>query len=478
MTYQLYDYQKQLINKARTHIRDKNVMIVSPPGSGKSVVIADIAKKAVDKGGRVLFVVHRKELIEQITHSFKTHGVDLSKVNLLTVIKAKNRLGTLPKPTLIITDEGHHGRASTYKAIYDYFADVPRLGFTATPWRMSGDGFTDIYDVMVEGQTVQWLIENKRLAPYLYYSIPSIDVNKLKIKNGEYSNQSIDDALGATIFGDVIEEYTKHADGQQAILYAHSVEASKKFAQEFQQAGISAVHADSKTRKTEREDIMQRFRDGDIKVLCNVDLISEGFDVPDCSVTILCRPTKSLVLFLQQSMRSMRYRKDKTAVIIDNVMNWRTHGLPDDNHDWNKYFKGGWKKKGNANEITAKECPVCSALCHINVLECPVCGHSFEEAEKREKRRLQAELELIKREQLETERIANKKFNKDLKNNWEIAQARAKVKGGKPLYKLIYFYLSADWVSTTVEELQAVTGNSVQQINQAKHWLQNKKRGN
>jgi DNA or RNA helicases of superfamily II len=234
-------------------------MIQSPPGSGKSVVISEITKLATEKGGRVLFLVHRKELIDQITNSFKVHGVPLNQVELLTVGKAKNRLSVLRKPTLIITDEGHHGKAATYQKIYEFFDDVPRLGFTATPWRMSGDGFKDTYDYMIEGKTVEWLINNKRLAPYQYYSLPSIDISKLRIKNGDYSNQSIDDALGKTIFGDVVQEYVKHANGQKAILYAHSVEASQSFANEFQESGIKAVHVDAKTPKNERDKLMLRF---------------------------------------------------------------------------------------------------------------------------------------------------------------------------------------------------------------------------
>ncbi|XHB96187.1 DEAD/DEAH box helicase family protein [Lactococcus garvieae] len=207
MAYELFDYQLELISQAREHIGHKNVMIVSPPGSGKSVVISEVTRLATEKGGRVLFLVHRKELIDQITNSFKTHGVPLDQVDLLTVGKAKNRLSILTKPTLIITDEGHHGKATTYQKIYDFFDEVPRLGFTATPWRMSGEGFKDTYEEMVEGKTVEWLINHKRLAPYQYYSLPSIDTSKLRIKNGDYSNQSIDEALGKTIFGNVVQEY-------------------------------------------------------------------------------------------------------------------------------------------------------------------------------------------------------------------------------------------------------------------------------
>lgn len=477
--FKLFDYQLDLIDRARKQIADKNVMIVSPPGSGKSVIISEIAKSATKRNGHVLFLVHRKELIDQITNSFKFHEVDMSKVDLLTVGKAKNRLDELTKPTLIITDEGHHGKANTYQMIYDYFSDVPRLGFTATPWRLSGDGFTDTYEVMIEGQTVEWLINNHNLAPYNYYSVLSIDTDKLKIQNGDYSNKSIDDALGKSIFGDVAQEYIKRANGQKAILYAHSVEASQAFAKEFQTLGINAVHADAKTPKAERDKIMQDFREGKIQIICNVDLISEGFDVPDCTVTILCRPTKSLVLHLQQSMRSMRYRPDKLAIILDHVGNYKIHGLPDTPHDWNKYFIGGWKKKNNkTNEVKFKECPKCSACYPLTVKICEMCGYDFQLADKAEKEKVEAELELIKKQEFQTAQLASKKFGKDLKQNWKIAQARVEYEGkGKPLYKLLYFYIMSDWAEVTMSELSEVTGKSEKEIYTAKNWLEKRLRG-
>lgn len=477
--FKLFDYQLDLIDRARKQIADKNVMIVSPPGSGKSVVITEIIKRATEKCGNVLFLVHRKELIEQITESLIRHEVNLSHVDLLTVGKAKNRLSVIQKPTLIITDEGHHGKASTYQAIYNYFADVPRLGFTATPWRMNGSGFTDTYDVMVEGKSVQWLIDNQRLANCRYYSLLSIDTSKLKTRNGEYTSQSIDEAFGKAIYGNVVKEYRQHADGQKAILYAHSIEASRSFSDEFNQAGIVSVHVDSKTPKIERERVMQAFRDGEIQVLCNVDLISEGFDVPDCSVTILCRPTKSLVLYLQQSMRSMRYQPDKKAIILDHVGNYKIHGLPDTPHDWNEYFIGGWKKKNNkTNEVKFKECPECSACYSLTVKICEICGYDFQLADKAEKKKVEAELELIKKQEFQIAQLASKKFGKDLKQNWKIAQARVEYEGkGKPLYKLLYFYIISDWAEATMSELSEVTGKSEKEIYTAKDWLEKRLRG-
>ena len=382
MTFTLRPYQRELVDKARNAIAQgaRGVLVQSPPGSGKSVVIAEIAKLTIQNGGRVLFIVHRKELVEQITSTFKQHEIDMNKVRIDTVIKTRNRLSTIKEPTLIITDETHHSRAKTYREIYDYFSNSWRLGFTATPWRMSGKGFEDIYDELVLGKSVQWLIDNDSLAPFEYYSVNLANLDKLKKSStGDYTKKSMDDAVTKAIYGDAVEHYKQLANNQQAILYAHSVEASQGFAEAFKAQGINAAHADAKTPKRERERIMEDFRSGTIKVLCNVDLISEGFDVPDCNVVILLRPTASLVLHMQQSMRSMRYKPNKQAIIIDHVANYAKHGIPTTEHEWS--LKDREKKKnnsGNKNTIPLKECTNCFGVVESKEKICPLCGHEFE----------------------------------------------------------------------------------------------------
>lgn len=382
MTFTLRPYQRELVNEARQAIAQgaKGVLVQSPPGSGKSVVIAEIAKLTVQNGGRVLFIVHRKELVEQIASTFLKHEINMNQVRIDTVVKTRNRLSTIEEPTLIITDETHHSRAKTYREIYDYFSNAWRLGFTATPWRMSGKGFEDIYDVMVKGKSVQWLIDNDSLAPFDYYSVNLADLDKLKQSStGDYTKKSMDDAVTKAIYGDAVQHYKELANNQQAILYAHSVEASQGFAEAFKAQGINAEHADAKTPKKQREQIMDDFRNGKIKVLCNVDLISEGFDVPDCNVVILLRPTASLVLHMQQSMRSMRYKPNKKAIIIDHVANYLKHGIPTTEHEWSLK---SWKKKGSNNSknstIPLKECMNCFGVIESKETHCPLCGHEFE----------------------------------------------------------------------------------------------------
>ncbi|WP_281828851.1 DEAD/DEAH box helicase [Lactobacillus amylolyticus] len=379
--YQLFPYQQRLVNQARQKLAqgNKGVLIVSPPGSGKSVVIAEIVRLATLRGNRVMFTVHRQELINQITQTFQKNDVDLRYCTIMTVGKIANRLGKLSKPQLIITDETHHSKAKTYRKIYDYYSDVPRLGFTGSPWRLNGQGFQEIYDVMIEGPSVNQLISKNHLAPYKYFSVKLIDDTQLKKSStGDFTNKSIDEAIGKTVFGDVVKTYRSKADGQKTIVYAHDIEYSKKIVEAFKSAGISAAHCDSKTPKAERKRIMKDFKIGRLKVLSNVDLISEGFDVPDCSCVIMLRPTESLVLFLQQSMRCMRYQPEKTATIIDHVANYTRFGMPDTPRKWSLE---GWKKK-KKNKVSdapaLKECQECYAVIPAAFKICPICGAEIE----------------------------------------------------------------------------------------------------
>ncbi len=377
--FKLHDYQQTLVNKTRQSYANgyRAPCVVAPCGAGKSVIISDIARMTTNKGNRVLFLVHRKELIEQIQETFKKNEVDLSLVQFGMVQTIVRRLDKIPKPQLIITDENHHGMAASYRKIYDHFSDVLRLGFTATPIRLNGSGLGDVNDILIEEVDAKWLIENQYLSPYKYYAPKLIDTEKLKLNSlREFSSTSIDAAMNEKkIYGDVVKHYRKLADGEQAIAYCHSIESSKFVANEFNQSGINAIHLDAKTPKSERQEIIQSFRRNEIQVLCNVDLIGEGFDVPDCSTVIMLRPTQSLSLFIQQAMRGMRYKPGKTSIIIDHVGNVNKHGLPDDKREWGLEEK---KKSGKGAEVPVKQCDECYATVHSRTTICPECGHEFE----------------------------------------------------------------------------------------------------
>ncbi|EAE9428537.1 helicase [Listeria monocytogenes] len=346
-------------------------------GAGKSVILSEIIRMTTHNKNNVLFLVHRKELIDQIRNTLTMNDVDMNFVNLGMVQTVVRRLEKTSEPALIIIDESHHVLANSYKKIINHFSNAKVVGFTATPVRINGGGLGDINDMLIEKVNVKWLIENQFLSPYKYFAPEVIQTSNLDIKRtGEYDITQLDDQFNQRkVWGDVIKHYQKLADGQQAILYASSLYQSQKMAASFEQVGITAAHIDGKTPKAERDHIIQQFRNGEIKVLCNLDLIGEGFDVPDCSTVIMLRPTQSLSLYIQQSMRGMRYRTGKTAIIIDHVGNVNRFGLPDMERKWSLEAKKG--SNSNKAEAPVKICPDCFMTVLSSSKQCSHCGHEF-----------------------------------------------------------------------------------------------------
>ena len=390
----LREYQIDLINQVRNswHKNNKAPCIVLPCGGGKSVIVAEMAKRTTEKGNRVLFIVHRKELCDQIRNTFSRWGVDMNLCQIGMVQTVCRHLNEVPAPSLIITDENHHSKANSYMKIYKAFPNAYRIGVTATPERLDGSGLKDVNDDLIIGVSAKWLIENKFLAPYEYYAPTLVDLEKVKVKQGDYDEKQVEEMMiKRAVFGDVITYYNKFAKDKQAICYCTTIKHSKAMTENFNENGITAAHIDSETPKSERDDVIERFRKGEIKILCNVDLISEGFDVPDCECAILLRPTKSLTLYIQQSMRCMRYKPNKTAVIIDHVGNYVRFGLPDADRQWTL---DGRKKKAKGNSIDKeeeiKDCPECFQVFAkyddsgkpVNI--CPFCGYVFPKSKKKE----------------------------------------------------------------------------------------------
>lgn len=371
----LRPYQERYIERVRQAYLDGFLApcVVAPCGAGKSLIIGEIVRRTAQRDRKVLFLVHRRELCDQIEETFDRLQVPSESYKIGMVQTISRRLDRTEEPSLIITDENHHGLASSYRKIYDYFGDVRRLGFTATPIRLNGSGLGDVNDLLIEEVTASWLIKNGYLAPYRYFAPKLIDENRLKLNNlKEFSSSSVDQAMreNRTIFGDVVAHYEELAPGEKAICYAHSIEASLEVREEFLRHGIRAEHIDAKTPSADRERIIEDFRSGRIQVLTNVDLIGEGFDVPDCSTVILLRPTQSLSLYIQQSMRGMRYKPGKRATIIDHVGNVHRFGLPDADRTWSLE-----NMAAKETTVPIKTCSSCFTVYAANLRRCPSCGY-------------------------------------------------------------------------------------------------------
>lgn len=374
----LRNYQLDLINQVKQSYKDgyKAPCIVLPCGGGKSCITAEIAKRTTLKGNRVLYLIHREELCQQIRSTFRWWGVDMDLCRIGMVQTICRRVNKIHPPALIITDENHHSLARSYKKIYEAFPDARRVGVTATPVRLNGGGLGDVNDKLIIGVSTKWLIKHNYLAPYEYYAPSVVDLTGIHTRGGEYVTDEVMKKLNkSAIYGDVINYYRQLSDGKQAICYCASIEHSQNMAEQFNAAGIRAAHIDGETPKAERAEIIAQFRTGKIKILCNMSLLGEGFDVPDCNTSILLRPTKSLSLYIQQAMRCMRYQPNKKAIIIDHVGNVFRFGLPDQDREWDLTPKKASTKKAK-QEFTIRQCPKCFYT-HLPSPVCPHCGYVY-----------------------------------------------------------------------------------------------------
>lgn len=397
---ELRPYQNDILNRIRNSYATGHTSptLVLGCGGGKSCIAAEMAKLSVNKGNEVLFLLHRIELKEQIEETFKWWGVDMNHCTVGMVQSISRRLDKITPPDFIITDEGHHGLSNTYIKIYNHFSNAKKLFLSATPRRTSGEGLGDVSDDIIEGVPTKWLIENKYLAPYEYYSSVLIDCEKLKIKKGDYEQNSVMEEIDKkAIYGSVIDGYNRFCKGKKAIAFCASIEHSKKVADSFNQIGIKAEHLDGTTPKDERKAIMDRFRSGETRILCNYEIISEGLSVDDCEACLLLRPTQSLILFIQSSMRCMRYKEGKTAIILDFVGNYTRHSLPDDDREWKLTYEKKARSSNSEKSVAIRQCLKCYKVYKGSSPTCPYCGNNNGKTREQIKQEEKAELERIKR---------------------------------------------------------------------------------
>lgn len=386
------DFVNKILGKIGAGCR--RICGVAPCGFGKTVVAGYMAQKYTQYDKNVLFMVHRKELIEQTSKTFCklgiAHGIISSgvkpnynlPVQIAGVQTLVKRIDKIPKPDLLICDECHHIIADTYKTIVNSFESAVLLGITATPLRRDGDRLADAFDDIVVGPSVSDLIESGDLAHYEYYEpTSSFSEENVEIRAGDYDNNAIFSQMNrAKVIGDIVSYYKRIANHEQAIYYCVNIEHSINVARRFNKAGIVAEHVDGETPKQIRADAIDKFRHGKIQVLCNVDLFGEGFDVPNVDCVGLARPTKSLTLYIQQAMRAMRpdpKNPRKIAKIIDHVGNRKRHGAIDEERQW--YLAAKPEREG---EAIYKVCPDCGEEVGINTKFCPVCGYEFDMEEQ------------------------------------------------------------------------------------------------
>ena len=346
------------------------IMLQMPTGTGKTYLFTSLIKDIINYYEQtntplnILVVAHRTELIDQISESLYRYDIPHGFIqgsreqhlwqkvqvgSIFSLFTSRNKINVKRKDfDYIIIDEAHHSLADTYKRLFDSFPKAKKLGVTATPWRLNLEPFTSLYQALITTPQVSWFIKEGLLADFEYVSIKpesSIQqlVNNTKISStGDFVNAELDEAFNnLRIRSKIYESYEAFAYGRKGIIYAINKEHAANLAALYSEKGIKAVAIDCDTPKEERKELIEDFKKGQISVLVNVEIFTEGFDCPDVSFIQLARPTRSLALYLQQVGRGLRVVKGKEkTIIIDNVGLYNYFGLPDANRDWYYCFNG------------------------------------------------------------------------------------------------------------------------------------------
>ena len=407
---QLRDYQNLAISNIRKSYEagNKNVLLTLPTGAGKTIIFSEITRLAGLKGANVLILVHRKELIDQagdkLTKADVKYGIiaaghkeSKSNVQIASVQTLINRLNNPDQYNLIIIDEAHHAVANSWRKIFDFYKKAKRLGVTATPMRMTGAGLGEIFDDLIVGSTIPELVDKGYLAEHEVYAPPNkLNLDKIRTIRGDYSKKEVEDELDKVdIVGDAVENYRRLGQNKPAIAFCISVKHGQYVTNKFKEAGYTAELITGSMNSDNRKTLVDNFKDGKVQILVSIDVVSEGFDVENCYVAILLRPTQSEALYIQQVGRVLRPEPNKVAIVLDHVGNTKRHGFVDEIREYDLHQKAKTKRKGEL-AATVETCEVCFAVYRPQPI-CPVCGHK-KEVRKREITYEDGELVKMKKE--------------------------------------------------------------------------------
>jgi superfamily II DNA or RNA helicase len=349
----------------RTHDteRPNAVLLVMPTGAGKTRTAVDCVIAAAKRGMRVLWVVHRRELATQAKERMFRDGIERVGVILdgrpstdpdapVQIASAQTLAsnGSRPAADLIVWDEAHHTVAETFRVIAAAYPKALHLGLTATPERSDGTALGNVFSHLVAPVSIRQLIAAGTLVPCDVIAPPKATT-----------------ALAM----DPLVAYQTHANGERAVVFAESVAAARELAQRFNEAGITAGFIDASQTVTERDDVLSRFKNGALRVVVNVYVLTEGYDDPSLSVCILARGCGSAGMFLQIVGRVLRASKGKTkATLIDLRGAVHRHGLPDEDRE---YSLEGKPIRTAKSTIKLSHCKECGAVFKV-ATECPRCG--------------------------------------------------------------------------------------------------------
>lgn len=388
----LRDYQNKAILDFENS-NEKNILLQMPTGAGKTFTFCEIAKRYfIQNKKKILILVHRSELLEQAKKSLGEKCFSIEKgIKLIPnnfdfyvgmVETLNRRLDKLPGFGLIIIDEAHIGNFKKLPFFSD--SETKILGVTATP--ISEKPLHQYYNKMLMPVNINKLIEDRYLLNCKVYGFASdlVATQKFKVKGGDFDDKQLEEFYSSEkMVKNVIKAYNEKLHNQKTLIFNVNVKHNESVYNAFKNENLNVYSLTGETPTNERKEILKRFKEEDNAILCNVGVLTAGFDEPSVKGIILNRATKSLSLYLQMIGRGSRlYQNKENFIVLDLGKNTIRHGFYNDYFDWNNYFLNGTKKdKGEKKEGASpiKECPECGFTLHSRKVNCDNCGHDFEE---------------------------------------------------------------------------------------------------
>ena len=391
-------YQAAGVDALRGHILAERIRVIlcCPTGGGKTVLASYIIQLArTNFDARVLFVAHRIELIDQCVRQLAKWGVtevgviraDDKRTNELMPVQVATiqSLGRRSKPPadIIFVDECHRAVANSYRKLLELYPNAKIIGLTATPCRLDGKALGDVFQAIEVAATYEDLIKDCFIVEPRCFGTPvQPKLDGIKVQHGDFVIDELADAMmEIDVLGDTVAEHKKHAQGRRTVVFAVNVAHSKALLEKFLAAGVRAAHVDADTPEDERLAISAKLDSGELEVVTNCQIFTEGWDQPSVKCLIIARPTKSLVVFMQQAGRGLRPWNENTPrtrswqpedgpsivpIIIDQGGNLDRHGFPHEDRRWS--LEG----KAESKERKPTKCIKC--LAYIKHYPCPVCG--------------------------------------------------------------------------------------------------------
>lgn len=402
----LRDYETDWLRRIRRSPA-RRVLIVGPTGSGKTIVAAALMRHAIAGGQRVLFVVHRRELVKQAVQRLRDSGVAVRNVGVIlggaravaerdilrarpnasiqvasiqTLARRNDALGA----SLVLIDEAHHAPAPSYRALLADYPLATVYGLTATPYRLDGAPLGDLFDDIVCSAPPSALVAARWLLKPRVYTVPKdqrADLTDVPVIAGDFARGALARAVNRKqLVGNIVEHHARHAQGRAAVCYAVSVEHGRNIVEAFQAHGVVADLLTGTTPTAGRVAMLERLVSGATAVIVNCMVLTEGWDCPEAKVAIVARPTMSTGLWNQMCGRITRPTAGEatpTPLVLDHAGNAHVHGLPLDDVAYSLDGCERARRAPKPGSTPEKLCGECGCALPIGARVCSNCGYAF-----------------------------------------------------------------------------------------------------